>query len=89
MEIDGAAHTCGLSGFEPGKPYPSIKVSRIQDRLVELSNRMLVAIGTPYQDFQYMHVPVSAALLTVYSDDFFGLKDSTERPLAQSGTADA
>ncbi len=89
MEIEGVSHTCGLSGFEPGKPYPSIKVARIQDRLVELSNRLLAAIGTPYQDFQYMHVPVSAALLTVYSDDFFGLKDSTERPLAQSGTADA
>lgn len=89
MEIGGKSHTCGLSGFEPGQAYPSLKVERIQDRLVALSNRMLMAIGSQYQDFQFMHVPVSTALLTVYSDDFFGVTDSLERPLDRSGNADA
>ena len=72
MEIGGKSHTCGLSGFDSGQSYPTIKVEKIQDQLVSLSNQMLVGLGCNYQDFQFMHVPVSTALLTVYNDKFFG-----------------
>jgi Fe-S-cluster containining protein len=72
LEIGGKSHTCGLSGFEPGRPYPAVKLERIQDMLLALSNRILDAVGSRYSDFRLMHVPVSSALMTVYSDDFFG-----------------
>lgn len=89
MEIGGKSHTCGLSAFEPGRQYPSVKIGLIQDRLVRLSNEILAAIGSRYQDFQFMHVPVSTALLTVYSDDFFGLNDSQDSSLNQTRDIDA
>lgn len=72
LEIGGKSHTCGLSGFEPGRPYPAVKLERIQDMLLALSNRVLDAVGSRYEDFRLMHVPVSTALMTVYSDEYFG-----------------
>lgn len=77
LEIGGASHTCGLSSFAPGRPYPAVKLERIQDRLLALSNRILDALGSPYQDFRVMHVPVSTALMTVYSDEYFGVASAT------------
>lgn len=73
LEIGGKSHTCGLSGFEPGKSYPAVKLERIQDMLLSLSNQVLDHVGSHYADFRLMHVPVSTALMTVYSDDFFGV----------------
>ncbi len=37
VEINGQTHVCGRSAFQPGTSYPSIKFSRIQARLLELS----------------------------------------------------
>ncbi|MFZ5776400.1 MAG: YkgJ family cysteine cluster protein [Thermodesulfobacteriota bacterium] len=35
--IQGKAHVCGLSGFEPGKSYPVIRLEAIQQALYGLS----------------------------------------------------
>lgn len=84
LDIGGKSHTCGLSGFEPGRPYPAVKLERIQDMLLSLSNRVLDAVGSKYADFRLMHVPVSTALMTVYSDEFFGADSAqAEAPLEQ------
>jgi hypothetical protein len=70
-----------LSGFVPGERYPAIKVAPLQDRLVDMSRRLLASVGSPYLDFATMFVPVSRALLTSYDAVFFGLKqpDSEEK----------
>lgn len=73
LEIGGKSHTCGLSGFEPGQPYPAVKVEKIQDRLLAISNQILDDMGSSYAEFRLMHIPVSSALITVFSDEFFGL----------------
>lgn len=73
LDIGGKSHTCGLSGFEPGHSYPAVKLERIQDMLLALSNRVLDSVGSGYADFRLMHVPVSTALMTVYSEDYFGI----------------
>jgi len=83
LEIGGKSHTCGLSGFEPGRSYPAVKLERIQDMLLALSNRVLDALGSRYQDFRLMHVPVSTALMTAYSEDFFGV--GTARGVDEGG----
>jgi Fe-S-cluster containining protein len=84
LEIGGKSHTCGLSGFEPGRPYPAVKLERIQDMLLSLSNRVLDAVGSKYADFRLMHVPVSTAIMTVYSDEFFGADSAqSEAPFEQ------
>jgi len=91
LEIGGKSHTCGLSGFEPGRSYPAVKLERIQDRLLSLSNQVLDAVGTQYSDFRLMHVPVSTALMTVYSEEFFGLSqaDGESADTQASGGNDA
>ncbi|MFA7383990.1 MAG: YkgJ family cysteine cluster protein [Desulfurivibrionaceae bacterium] len=35
--IDGKGHVCGLSGFEPGKSYPTVNLVNLQRILLELS----------------------------------------------------
>jgi Fe-S-cluster containining protein len=72
LDIGGKSHTCGLSGFEPGQSYPAVKLERIQDLLLSLSNKILDSVGSGYSDYRLMHVPVSSALMTVYSEEFFG-----------------
>lgn len=78
LEIGGKSHTCGMSDFVPGKPYPAVKIERIHDSLLNISNRILDEIGSTYTDFRLMHVPVSTAVMTVYNDEYFGLTDSAE-----------
>ncbi|MDY0226287.1 MAG: YkgJ family cysteine cluster protein [Desulfomicrobium apsheronum] len=94
LDIGGKSHTCGLSGFEPGRPYPAVKLERIQDMLLSLSNRVLDSVGSQYADFRLMHVPVSTALMTVYSDEFFGTggvqpEAPTEQGASEPGGKDA
>lgn len=89
LEIGGKSHTCGLSGFEPGKSYPAVKLERVQDMLLALSNKLLDSIGSQYSDFRLMHVPVSSALMTVYSDGFFGLQNSDAATDGVAGGSDA
>ena len=35
--IDGKGHVCGLSGFEPGKSYPTVNLASLQRMLHDLS----------------------------------------------------
>lgn len=89
LEIGGQGHTCGISGFEPGRAYPTVKMERIQDMLLALSNQVLDALGSRYSDFRLMHVPVSTAIMTVYTPDFFGLNDSLPKPATTLESGDA
>ncbi len=73
LEIHGQGCSCGRSGFVAGKQYPVIKVVSLQDRLLDISRRLVGAIGSPYQDLATMFVPVSRAVLTVYDATFFGV----------------
>ena len=91
LEIGGKSHTCGLSGFEPGRSYPAVNLEPIQDMLLALSNRVLDHVGSAYDDFRLMHVPVSSAIMTVYSDEFFGVpqRDGDALGADVDGGADA
>ena len=84
-EIGGKSHSCGLSGFAPGLPYPAVKLEKIQDMLVLLSQQLLETIGSKYDDFRTMLVPVSAALMTDFSEDFFGLASDKDASTQKSG----
>jgi Fe-S-cluster containining protein len=89
LEIGGKSHTCGLSGFEPGRSYPAVKLERIQDALLSLSNQVLDSIGSAYSDYRLMHVPVSSALMTVYSEEFFGIGQTEGAASTAAGGTDA
>jgi Fe-S-cluster containining protein len=38
--IDGKGHVCGLSGFEPGKSYPTVNLASLQQMLLDLSRQL-------------------------------------------------
>lgn len=73
LEIEGAAHTCARSGFEPGKPYPTVHVAKLQDSLMNLSQDLALGIGSRFDELGSVLVPVSMALLTDYDDSYLGL----------------
>jgi len=38
--IKGKGHVCGLSGFEPGRSYPTVNLAALQEMLLDLSLRL-------------------------------------------------
>lgn len=78
MNINGEPHTCGRSGFEPGKAYPTVHVEKLQDSLMNLSNDISVAIGSRYKDLGTVLVPPSLALLTEYDETYLGVVGQSE-----------
>jgi Fe-S-cluster containining protein len=72
-EIGGEAHTCGKSGFTPGKPYPTVRVEKLQDALLALSAQMVAAMQSRHRKMADLLVPVATALMTAYDDAYLGL----------------
>jgi Fe-S-cluster containining protein len=78
MEIGGKAHTCAKTGFMPGEKYPTVKVEKIQDRLIALSQKIVDAIPTRHVALASVLVPVSMALLSKYDEEYLGLPQEGE-----------
>lgn len=77
-EIGGQGHTCGLSGFEEGTAYPTVKLETIQQRLYDISFALAKDIKSRYPNMAEMLVPLSMALLTDYSMEYLGVRDHKE-----------
>lgn len=74
----GQGYTCGLSAFEKGEKYPTANLDSIHDRLLLLSKELTAAIGSKYSRLGELLVPLSMALITVYDDDYLGIRPSDE-----------
>ena len=72
--IGGKPHICGESGFKEGTAYPAVNLDNINDRLIELSKDLLREIGANNPKMHMRLVPVSAALMTSYDEEYFGIK---------------
>lgn len=72
--IAGMGHTCGLSGFQEGTPYPTVNMDAIHRRLYTVSAELVEAIQSKYSRLAEMLVPLSMALLTDYDDTFMGIR---------------
>ncbi len=72
--IGGKAHTCGLSDFNPGETYPTVKMDAIYQRLYEISLALSQAIESRYPGLADMLVPLSMALLTDYTEEYLGVR---------------
>ncbi len=73
VEIDGQAHTCGASAFAPGGRYPTVKIEKLQDRLMALSQDVVAALPTKLPLMGEMLVPVSLALITDFDEEYLGI----------------
>lgn len=76
--IEGESHTCGLTGFEPGKPYPTVNLTSIHQRLYRISLELSSSIKTRYPGLPQMLVPLSMALLTDYNEEYLGVQSPAE-----------
>ncbi len=73
--IEGQSHTCGKSGFEPGQPYPTVNIDKLQDKLIQLSQELVSTLATNHTQMGEILVPVSMALITTYDKDYLGIID--------------
>ena len=78
LEISGEARTCGNTGFAPGGRSPTVKIEKLQDKLVALSQELVASIPTKLPLMAEMLVPVSFALVTDFDDEFLGLLTEEE-----------
>jgi Fe-S-cluster containining protein len=83
--IGGRAHTCGLSAFNPGEKYPTVKMDAIYQRLYEISLDLAKAIESRFPGLPEMLVPLSMALLTDYTEDYLGVRKSADTEAEASG----
>jgi Fe-S-cluster containining protein len=71
--IGGKGHTCGLSGFTEGKPYPTVNIDKIQQKLYELSAELVRDMKTEHVQMAEIIVPLSMALITEYTEQYLGI----------------
>lgn len=71
------SHTCGLSGFQRGMAYPTVKLDRIHQKMLDLSEEFVRKIQSRHRKMGDMLVPLSMAILTVYDEDFLGVGEDT------------
>jgi Fe-S-cluster containining protein len=77
--IGGRGHTCGVSAFVEGKPYPTVNLDRIQQMLFDLSAELVRDIRSRHLKMSEVLVPVSMAVLTDYDDAYLGIDSDEER----------
>jgi Fe-S-cluster containining protein len=77
--INGEGQTCGLSGFEPGKPYPTVNIDIFYRRLYELSLEFVKTIRSRHIKMAEMLIPLSMALITDFDDEYLGIGKDEEK----------
>jgi len=75
LSIGGAGHTCGVSGFQEGKKYPTVNMDTIQKKLYEISDALVKSINSKYAKMSEMLVPISMAILNEYDNEYLGIPD--------------
>ena len=71
--IGGTPHICGESGFKEGTAYPTVNLDNMNDRLIDLSKDLVEGTGSGSPKIHMRLVPVSAALMTTYDEEYFGI----------------
>ena len=80
--IGGRGHTCGLSGFAEGQSYPTVNLDSVHAMLHELSQEVIGLIQSTHVKMGDILMPLSMALLTVFDDNYLGLRSDTLKPEA-------
>jgi len=71
--INGEGQTCGMSGFEPGKAYPTVHIDIFYRKLYELSLEFVREIRSRHIKMADMLIPLSMALVADFNDEFLGI----------------
>lgn len=84
--IGGEAHICGKSAFEKGKPYPTVYLDRIQDKLYALSHELAATLKSRYKGLGELLVPLSLAIMTDYNEEYLGVGQAKAEPAPAAPT---
>ncbi|MFZ2921676.1 MAG: YkgJ family cysteine cluster protein, partial [Desulfosalsimonadaceae bacterium] len=71
--VNGKGRTCGFSGFQPGKSYPTFNRDIIHDMLTVISAEFVQSIDSKHKKMGDLLVPLSMALVTDYDEAYLGL----------------
>lgn len=71
--IGGVGHTCGRSGFEKGRQYPTVNLDRIHQQLQQISAELVRDMESKFIKLADILVPLSMALLTLYDEEYLGI----------------
>ena len=71
--IGEEAHTCHRSGFEPGQPYPTVQMAKLQDQLYVISHELGRGVGSRFTEVGDMLVPPSMALMSEYDESYLNV----------------
>jgi Fe-S-cluster containining protein len=82
--IQAKGHTCGKSGFEAGRSYPTVQLDRLQEKLLQLSQELAQALNSRYAGLAQLLVPVSMALLLEWDDAYLGVRPAAAGTAAQA-----
>lgn len=74
ISIYGISHTCGKTGFNEGESYTTVHLEKIHEQLTQISMDLVGSIRTRYAKMAEMLVPLSMALLSVYDEEYLGVK---------------
>ncbi|MEW5733961.1 MAG: YkgJ family cysteine cluster protein [Thermodesulfobacteriota bacterium] len=72
--IEGKGHTCGFSGFAEGEAYPTVSMDVMHQKLFGLSLEFCQHLDSKYGKLSEVLMPVSMALMTVFNDEFLGIR---------------
>ena len=78
LSIGGKGYTCGVSGFQEGKNYPTVNMDIIQTKLYEISDALVKNIGSKHTKMSEMLVPVSMAILNNFDKEYLGIPEIEE-----------
>ncbi len=72
--INGNVHACGESGFDSGKSYPTVFISKFQDKLAQISLDLQNDLGSSYRELYKVYLPLSSAILHPIDKTWLGIK---------------
>jgi Fe-S-cluster containining protein len=72
-EIGGLSHSCGQTGFVKGKSYPTVHMEKMNQQLFSLAVNLVREMGSKFPKLSELVMPVSAAVMTDFNDEFLGL----------------
>nr|WP_319495214.1 YkgJ family cysteine cluster protein [uncultured Desulfobacter sp.] len=72
----GASHICGRTNFVQGKAYPTLNMDKIYTQLQLLSAELVKDIQSTNIRMHELLIPVSMAMVTLFNDEFLGVKQN-------------
>ena len=72
----GASHICGRTNFVQGKAYPTLNMDKIYTQLQLLSAELVKDINSTNIRMHELLIPVSMAMVTLFNDEFLGVKQN-------------